>query len=92
MNMLSPSSGQYKLICALYSCTHVVTRSITCYRSCTQPLHQHQRTGTATRDEARHQAEDDTEDTQLRQQTVHQNTLRHVDVRVVSSDANIWFN
>ena len=76
----------------MYNNTHVVTRSIACYRSCAEPVYQHQRTRTATRDEARHQAEDDTEDTQFRQQTVHQNTLRHVDVRVVSSDANICFN
>jgi hypothetical protein len=41
-----------------------------CYRSCSEPVHQLERPGTATGDEAGHQEENDNQDNEFHEQTV----------------------
>jgi hypothetical protein len=60
-----------------------------CCRGSTESFHQFKRTRTAARNETGHQEENDPEDKELRQQSVHQDTVRHVVPAVVLSDANI---
>jgi hypothetical protein len=71
--------------CFLITCRHG------CYRGSPESVHQFERARTAARNETGHQKENDPEDKELRQQTVHQDTVRHVDDGLVLtiSDANI---